>query len=95
MERYSVYEAKAHLSAILGLVKKNKRVCVTDRGKDIAWIIPSQNQTETVDDLETHLEALTQARVIQGGRTNKKLQVASVAKRPGALQRFLDERDEG
>ncbi|HEX5052419.1 MAG TPA: type II toxin-antitoxin system prevent-host-death family antitoxin, partial [Planctomycetota bacterium] len=37
---YSIYEAKAKLSEILRVVRKGRRITITDRGREVARIVP-------------------------------------------------------
>ena len=86
---YSTYEAKARFSEVLRLVNSGTPVTVTRRGEPIAEIRPiektPQTMTERLDELERH-------GVLVRRRAPRKPLVA-VARRAGALKRFLAERN--
>ncbi len=91
MERYSIYEAKAKLSAIIRAAKQRRRVCITERGRDVAWVVPAPGASAS--DLDERLTQLEAAGVVQGGGGS----VAAIElgpTRPGALGRFLRDRDD-
>ncbi len=85
---YPIYEAKAKLSAILREVKRGRWVTISERGEPIAVIAPVQCN----GDLESRLMELERAGVIQ--RASAPLaQIRPIARRPGALRRFLETRE--
>lgn len=87
---YSVYEAKAKLSEILRLVKADREVTITERGKRIAKIIPYDVEAEST--LDGRLEALRrEGQIQQAGVSPKQLEIAG-QKVEGALRRFLEDR---
>lgn len=88
--KYSLYEAKAKLSAIVRMVREGSTVVITVHGKPAAELRPYVPTTEA--DFEARVKELTERGVIVPARTRGKLP-APVAKRPGALKRFLAERD--
>jgi prevent-host-death family protein len=63
---YSVYETKAKLSEILRLVKADREVTITERGKPIAKIVPYIAGEEPT--LDERLEALRRDGQIQTAR---------------------------
>ncbi len=87
---YSVYEAKAKLSEILRLVKADREVVITERGRRIARIIPYVADAEP--DLEERLDALRQRGQIKAARVSPQELTVKWEKRPGALERFLGDR---
>ena len=86
---YSSYEAKAKFSEVLRVVREGKTVTLLYRGEPVAEIHPIQ-QPETIDD---RLKELEQRGVLTPSRTSER-HIPTVEARPGALQRFLAERDE-
>lgn len=86
---YSLYEAKARLSAIIRQVRTGQRVTVTVHGEPVAEIraLPAGRSG-----LEARLTALADRGVLvrpaAGGAAPR-----PAARRPGALTRFLAERD--
>jgi prevent-host-death family protein len=84
-----VYEAKAKLSALIRAVKERKRVCITERGRDVAWLIPVPRPDSGPAE---RLAAFRAAGIIHDG-VRSPADLRAVATRPGSLQRFLDERD--
>jgi prevent-host-death family protein len=86
--KYSVYEAKTHLSAILRQVKQNRTVVITDRGHDVARVVPMEESSN----FEKRLEALERSGVIVSGPDPDPSKIVPIARRPGALKRFLETR---
>ena len=89
MATYSLYEAKARFSEVIRLVRQGRTVTVTYRGEPVAKIQPAQPE---VSGLAERLRHLREIGVLQGGNPDAALK--PVANRPGALDRFLSERDE-
>ena len=88
-DTYSLYEAKAHLSAIIRQVREGQRVVITLHGTPAAEIRPIEIGEQT---LEARLEEMErEGTLIRAKRP--RLPFRKIADRPGALQRFLDERD--
>jgi len=88
-DTYSVYEAKAHLSAILRKVQHGAVVTVSHRGRAIAEIRPVQPMP---DELRARLDHLATTRVLWRSAEPRRAPW-KVANRRGALRRFLAERD--
>lgn len=90
-DTYSLYEAKARLSAILRDVARGDRVTVTVRGRPVAQIVPLAPPAPGIGErLERLIERGIVVRVV-GPRPP----LRPVARRPGALKRFLAEREDG
>jgi len=88
-DTYSLYEAKAKLSAIIRQVREGRHVLVTVRGEPVAEIRPVARDAT---DLAARLEQLTERGVlVRGERRAGTLRPA--ARKPGALARFLADRD--
>lgn len=86
---YSLYEAKAKLSAIVRQVREGRRIIVTVRGEPVAEIRP-------VDRSEGGIEARLASLEERGAVIRRRpgpLRLQPVVKRPGALARFLAERE--
>lgn len=86
---YSTYEAKARFSEVLRLVSSGIPVTVTRRGDPIAEIRPVEKAPPTMAGRLAELERLG---VLVRPPAPRKPPVA-VARRPGALKRFLAERN--
>ena len=86
---YSTYEAKARFSELLRKVRQGGRVVITFHGQPVAEIRPIEKRMET---LEERIERLTAEGVLSPAPVKKGTWKA-IAHRPGALQRFLDDRD--
>jgi prevent-host-death family protein len=88
-DTYSLYEAKAKLSAIVRRVREGRRAIVTVHGKPVAEIRPIQSGEIGI---EARLEALAESGVLQrhGGPRHA---LRPVRRRRGALKRFLQDRD--
>ncbi len=87
---YSTYEAKARFSEVIRQVREGKVVTVSYRGEPVAEIRAIQPEPQT---LEVHLVELERRGVIvPSGQPKGSLR--ALARRPGALKRFLDDRNE-
>ncbi len=87
---YSVYEAKARLSEILRAVRDGRRITITDRGREVARVVP----VAADEDLDERLLDLHAAGVLTRPRPGGELPHEDLAaSRPGALDRFLAERE--
>lgn len=88
-DRYSLYDAKAHFSAIIRQVREGRSVVVTLHGTPVAEIRPVDGPGEGLEARLAELEsrgALVPAS--EAGRLPSR-----IARKPGALDRFLDDRD--
>ena len=88
VDTYSTYEAKAKFSEILRKVREGKRVYITYRGREVAEIKPIEKE----ETFEERLEKLRE-RGILSGPADRKAGWKPIARRPGALKRFLEERE--
>ena len=88
---YSVYEAKARFSEVLRQVRDGKTVTVSFRGEPVAEIRAIKKQrSPTLDERLAELErngCLVHATVPRNS-------IGPIERRPGALARFLEARDE-
>ena len=84
---YSTYEAKARFSEVLRKVRAGQCIRITFHGKEVAEIRPISDLG-----LDGRLEDLEQS-----GRLHRHHQIAGswspLVQRPGALKRFLEERE--
>lgn len=86
---YSIYEAKAKLSEIIRAVKSRRRVTITERGVAVAQVVPYQPRQEKLAERLTQLEA--EGVLIPAKRGPDAIR--PIGKRPGALDRFLRDRE--
>jgi prevent-host-death family protein len=84
---YSTYEAKAKFSEMMRKVRHGQRVIVTYHGEPIAEISPLAREAKGLRERVSQLSASGEVIPEQG-----RFAVAAVARRPGALRRFLDDR---
>lgn len=89
-DTYSLYETKARLSAIIRRVREGQRVIVTLHGTPVAEIRPVE---AAAGELAERIAELTDRGVLHAP-TSKPTRFRAVARRPGAVKRFLAERDE-
>ena len=93
-DEYSLYDAKAKLSALVRQVREGRTIVITVHGEPAAELRPvdrsdrKQTLSERLEELESRGE-LTPARRKPGAP----LTLRPVARRPGALKRFLKERE--
>lgn len=86
---YSIYEAKAKFSELIRSVRQGSTIIVSHRGKPVAEIRPIKAADVG---LEERLEELERRGVLRAP-IEPEAPLEAVARRPGALERFLDERD--
>lgn len=86
--KYSIYEAKTHLSEILRQVSQNRSVIITDRGREVARVVPLEEKTS----FEKRIEAFERSGVIQYSGGANPPQIRPIKRCPGALKRFLETR---
>ena len=87
---YSTYEAKARFSEVLRQVREGKTVTISYRGEPVAEIRSIRKEPATI---EERLEDLERRGILVRSDEAKK-PLREVERRPGALRRFLDEREE-
>ena len=84
---YPVHEAKAKLSEILRKVKRGRSVVISERGREVARVVP----IETPKGLGERLDRLEEEGAVVPRERGKTL-VKPIARRRGALRRFLESR---
>lgn len=90
MKTYSTYEAKAKFSEILRQVRQGRTIQVSYRGEPVAEIRPIAGAAAS---LPRRLDRLEERGVLVRPRERKGA-LETVRRRPGALDRFLAERDD-
>lgn len=91
-EEYSLYEAKAKLSALVRQVREGRSFTITVHGEAVAELRPAEIAPQTLDDRLRELEGrgLTQPAL----RKPNDLDALPIgATKAGALKRFLASRD--
>ena len=89
-DTYSLYDAKAKFSAILAKVRGGRTVYVSYRGTPVAEIRPIAPAPSNLAD---HLQRMAdQGTLVRPAGPRPKITPGK--KSPGALRRFLDERDQ-
>jgi len=88
-DTYSLYEAKAKLSAIIRRVREGRRVIVTVHGEPVAEIRPLEKDE---GDVAARLERLVHSGVVVRAE-HPGAGLRRAARKPGALARFLADRD--
>ena len=86
---YSVHKAKARIAEVIRRVRKGKTVTVSYRGEPVAEIRPIQPEPATIDQRLKDLER--RGILVRSSEPRRPLQ--AVARRAGALERFLAERN--
>lgn len=89
-ESYSTYEAKARFSELLRKVRRNRRIIITHRGKPVAELGPVSTGEMS---LRERMARLEEQGVVEFSGVDLVEAFRPVAKSPGALRRFLEERD--
>ncbi len=88
-ETYSTYDAKAKFSEVLRRVLEGQTITISYHGKPVAEIRPIAPETE---DLEGRLRRLDDDGVLVRAAERQGM-LGTVARRPGALQRFMRDRN--
>ena len=88
--RYSTYDAKARFSEILRKVRAGQRIVISHRGQDVAQITRTGGGPS---DIEARLAELEDRGIITGAGRGGTSRLKPLARRPGALRRFLEARD--
>jgi prevent-host-death family protein len=88
-DSYSLYEAKARLSALVKMVREGRTIVITVHGEPAVEMRPVDAEPTG---MEQRLARLEERGVIVP-RAVTKGSFKPVARRPGALKRFLAERD--
>jgi prevent-host-death family protein len=90
---YSLYETKAHLSAIVRQVREGDSVIVTVHGEPAVEIRPvSKSTAKALTPNEARrLELIASGHILPARNPKAKIRIGKHI--PGAFQRFLDERD--
>ena len=86
---YSTYEAKAKFSEVIRKVRNGQRVIIAYRGEEVAEIAPIAQTRPT---LKQSLKRLEEEGVI-GPVRKPSGRLKPLARRPGALARFLESRE--
>ncbi len=85
---FSTYDAKARFSEVLRRVREGRTVTVTYQGEPVAEIRPLERSGGTA----ARMEWLRSRGVLSSAQREQR-KLGTVAKRPGALRRFLDDRN--
>ena len=88
-DTYSLYEAKAKLSAIVRRVREGHTVLVTVHGEPAVEIRPVAPVKQS---MEERYAELVQRGVVTPARSNDR-SFPTLIHRPGALKRFLEDRN--
>lgn len=88
-DTFSTYDAKARFSEVLRRVREGRTVTVTYQGEPVAEIRPLDRSGST----EARMEWL-RSRGALSSPERKQRKLGVVIRRPGALRRFLDDRNE-
>ena len=86
---YTTYEAKARFSEVMRQVREGKTVTVSYRGEPVAEIRPLEKRKQTLEERIRELELRGVLVRAKGPRKSFKMGKPV----PGALERFLAERD--
>lgn len=87
--RYSIYEAKAKLSEIIRIVKKNRSVVITERGKEVARVVP----VEEPQTAEARIAEFERLGIIQPATADPREVMRPIARRPGTLAQLFADRE--
>lgn len=88
MKTYSTYEAKARLSELLDRVEKGDVVTITRHGEPVAEVRPIDQPAHS---FSRRVDELRRRGVLS--EPGRRLKASPLARRKGALRRFLDARE--
>ena len=93
---YSLYETKAHLSAIVRQVREGQSVIVTVHGEPAVEIRPVERPADTPEArLEARMNEMIAAGTLSPAKDPTALKRIKPGKHiPGAFKRFMDDRNE-
>ena len=86
---YTTYEAKARFSEVIRQIREGKTVTVSYRGEPVAEIRPVAKPPQTLEDRIREMEL----RGVLVGPRERRVPFKGGENIPGALERFLAERD--
>jgi len=86
---YSTYEAKAKFGEIIRKVRQGQRVLISYRGEQVAEVRPLSKGPSGVREALKDLEE----RGIISGQSKRVRELHRIARKPGALKRFLESRE--
>lgn len=86
---YSLYEAKARLSALVRQVREGRRIVITLHGRPVAELRPLQPKGGR---LEARIAELSDRGILAPAK-NPRAPLKPGARKAGALKRFLESRD--
>ena len=86
----SVASAKAKLSELIRAAHDHKEVIITDRGRPVARLVPYEQEAQTLDD---RFQAFRERGLLLPATGGPEDDWPPPTPVPGALARFLDERD--
>lgn len=94
-EEYSIYDAKAHLSALVKQVREGTTFVITVRGEPVAELRPITKPEAAPQTLAERIAELrASGEIVESQRPRGVPRTLPVAPDvPGALQRFLDDRE--
>ena len=88
MKSFTTYEAKARFSELLRRVREGEVVRITYYGEEVAELRPIERQ----ESVEHRIKRLVVNGVLEPA-SDPDARLNRIADRPGALARFLEERD--
>ncbi len=92
-EEYSIYDAKAQLSALVRQVREGQTFVITVHGEPVAELRPIEKAPETQTLAERIADLRAQGAIIPATRKPSDPGSFPLGKRkPGALKRFLEDR---
>ena len=86
---YSTYEAKARFSEVIRKVRAGQRVVIAYRGQEVAEIRPLENRDGSLEKTMARLED----EGVLGRSTKPTVPLRPLARKPGAVKRFLESRE--
>lgn len=93
-KQYSLYEAKAKLSELVRQVREGgQAVTITLHGKPVAVLRPFDDDSRVKSTAERHAELSRAGMVYPVAATEADARFPLGVRRPGALKRFLEERE--
>ncbi len=94
-DEYSLYDAKAKLSALIRQVREGRTIVITVHGEPAAELRPIEKKVRKQTLAQRIAELESRGEISEANRKPRStVAIPIVARRRGALKRFLDDRND-
>jgi len=92
-KKYSIYEARAKFSELVRTVLSTGSAIITQRGRPVIRLVPYEPSADSLEEHLMHLSQVGKARLATHHLCDTLDATKTLQVKPGALERFLKERD--